>query len=177
MVKPLVKPLVVHCKVSPYDVYIGRGSKWGNPFKIGPDGDRDAVITKYAEWLFEQPQLLQEAASLKGKVLGCWCAPKACHGDVLAEIANPWTDVELADGTWKDSGDVVAVIDLRSDVANWMSETIIGRWEVGGGVYGEDNAGNFFYRPPRISFENEDEALLFTLTWGMRIPDEPHLIE
>lgn len=77
---------VVHCKVEPYDVYIGRGSKWGNPFKIG---DRDTVIEKYAHWLFEQPQLLQEVTSLKGKVLACWCHPRACHGDVLAYIANP----------------------------------------------------------------------------------------
>lgn len=80
---------VVHCKVDPYDVYIGRGGKWGNPFKIGRDGDRDAVILKYTEWLLGQPQMIEEAkATLKGKVLGCWCAPRACHGDVLAEIAN-----------------------------------------------------------------------------------------
>jgi hypothetical protein len=41
-----------------YDVYIGRGSKWGNPFVIGKDGDRDEVIAKYREWIKTQPQLL-----------------------------------------------------------------------------------------------------------------------
>ena len=40
-------PRIVHCKKSPYDIYIGRPSRWGNPYKIGPDGDRDTVIEKY----------------------------------------------------------------------------------------------------------------------------------
>jgi hypothetical protein len=35
-------------------VYIGRGSKWGNPVRIGPDGDRAAVIAKYERWLADQ---------------------------------------------------------------------------------------------------------------------------
>lgn len=42
---------VVHCKKEPYDVYIGRPSKWGNPFVIGKDGTREEVIAKYAEWI------------------------------------------------------------------------------------------------------------------------------
>jgi len=48
---------VVHCKRSPYDVYIGRPSKWGNPFAIGRDGDRATVIRKYQQWLSQQPNL------------------------------------------------------------------------------------------------------------------------
>src|SRR6202035_2356792 len=39
-------------------IYIGRGSKWGNPFRIGPDGDRASVITKYERWLRDQHHLL-----------------------------------------------------------------------------------------------------------------------
>jgi len=81
-------PFVVHCKRSAYDVYIGRPSKWGNPFEIGRDGDRETVISKYREWLLTQSVLLAALPELKGKVLGCWCAPKACHGDVLSEMAN-----------------------------------------------------------------------------------------
>lgn len=80
--------LVVHCKKSKYDVYIGRPSKWGNPFEIGRDGSRTDVIKKYREWILTQPNLLGELNELKGKTLGCWCAPAACHGDVLAELAN-----------------------------------------------------------------------------------------
>ncbi len=83
-----MKTTVVHCKKESYDVYIGRPSKWGNPFTIGKDGDREEVIRKYIDWLESQPKLLAAIHELKGKVLGCWCSPNACHGDVLAEIAN-----------------------------------------------------------------------------------------
>ena len=81
-------PAVVHCRRSPFDVYIGRPSKWGNPFIIGRDGERDEVIEKYRRWIQTQPRLLQALPELRGKVLGCWCAPKPCHGDVLLELAN-----------------------------------------------------------------------------------------
>lgn len=82
------KKLVVHCKRSEYDVYIGRPSKWGNPFEIGRDGTREEVVSKYKEWLLTNQDLLNQISELKGKKLGCWCAPKLCHGEVLAEIAN-----------------------------------------------------------------------------------------
>lgn len=80
--------LVVHCKRAKHDVYIGRPSKWGNPFQIGKDGDRETVIRKYREWVVTQPHLMAALPELRGKVLGCWCAPQACHGDVLVELAN-----------------------------------------------------------------------------------------
>jgi len=79
---------VVHCKKHLYDVYIGRPSKWGNPFVIGRDGNRDEVIEKYRSWVKANPGLMAEVKSLKGKVLGCWCAPEPCHGDVLKELAD-----------------------------------------------------------------------------------------
>ena len=80
---------VVHCKRDKYDVYIGRPGPWGNPFEIGKDGDREEVVEKYAEWLLAQPELVEKAKEeLKGKVLGCWCAPKLCHGNRLSQIAN-----------------------------------------------------------------------------------------
>jgi hypothetical protein len=81
--------LVVHCKKSAYDVYIGRPSQWGNPFVMGQDGDRAAVVAKYREWVLTQPLLMDQISTLRGKTLACWCAPHACHGDVLAELANP----------------------------------------------------------------------------------------
>lgn len=79
---------VVHCKKAGYDVYIGRPSKWGNPFTIGKDGTREEVIDKYRKWIQFQPKLIAALPELKGKVLGCWCSPKACHGDVLSELAE-----------------------------------------------------------------------------------------
>lgn len=73
----------------PGAVYIGRPTKWGNPFVIGRDGGRAEVIAKYKAWLLRNPQLVQAAKhELRGKSLVCWCAPEACHGDVLMSIAN-----------------------------------------------------------------------------------------
>jgi Domain of unknown function (DUF4326) len=82
------RTLVVHQSNAPFDVYIGRPSKWGNPFVIGKDGDRVTVINKYRTWLTTQPQLIAALSELKGKRLGCWCAPLPCHGDVLAALAD-----------------------------------------------------------------------------------------
>ena len=70
------------------DVYIGRGSKWGNPFRIGPDGDRDVVIAKFERWARANGLDKEARAELRGKRLGCYCKPSACHGDVLAKWAN-----------------------------------------------------------------------------------------
>ncbi len=83
-----MKNLVVHCKREPYDVYIGRPSKWSNPFVIGKDGTRSQVIDKYREYLYNSLELMAALPELEGKVLGCWCHPQTCHGDVLAELAN-----------------------------------------------------------------------------------------
>jgi Domain of unknown function (DUF4326) len=79
---------VVHCTRDTYHVYIGRPSKWGNPFVIGRDGTRDEVLRKYRAWIVNQPKLMAELPKLQGKVLGCWCAPQACHGDVLIDLAE-----------------------------------------------------------------------------------------
>lgn len=72
-------------------VYIGRPTKWGNPFVIGKDGERHQVIAKFVDYIWDQKQDELRAAvrrELKGKDLVCFCAPNACHGDVLLEIAN-----------------------------------------------------------------------------------------
>lgn len=79
---------VVHCNKEAYDVYISRPSKWGNPFVVGVDGDREEVIRKYEDWIRNQPELLKDIPELQGKILGCWCAPKLCHGDVLVSLVN-----------------------------------------------------------------------------------------
>jgi hypothetical protein len=99
------KTRVVHCKREPYDVYIGRPSKWGNPFSH-KDGTlaqykvdtREEAIEWYREWILTQPELLASLHELHGKTLGCWCHPLPCHGDVLVELieqldANPIPDI------------------------------------------------------------------------------------
>lgn len=87
---------VVHCKKEPYDIYIGRGSPWGNPYTHNPGRTlakylvetREQAINGYRRWIMEQPELLARLPELKGKTLGCFCAPKHCHGDVLVELVE-----------------------------------------------------------------------------------------
>ena len=73
-------------------IYIGRGSKWGNPFVIGKDGDRNTVCNKHAEHLHNQIDngeiTLEELAALHGKDLVCFCAPQRCHGNELEKQAK-----------------------------------------------------------------------------------------
>lgn len=69
-------------------VYIGRPSKWGNPFVIGVDGTRAEVVIKYEVRLMQTPKLLADISELKGKSLVCFCSPQPCHGDVLFRLAN-----------------------------------------------------------------------------------------
>lgn len=87
------KTKVVHCKKEPYDIYCGRPSKWGNPFEVGKDGTREEVIEKYRDWIMNNDYLLYDIMELDGKVLGCWCKPKACHCDVLVEIIEELKNV------------------------------------------------------------------------------------
>ena len=106
----MAKTTIVNIRNSAYDIYIGRGSKWGNPYKIGATQQdstkssshkmtRKESIERYKQYLlngtgrnFNGETLLDQLHELKGKVLGCYCKPLACHGDILAELA----DAELA---------------------------------------------------------------------------------
>ena len=95
-----ISALVVHCKVKPFDVYVGRGqgSEWGNPFthlQVQATAaqfqvaTREAAVQKHKEWFLSQPEMVAKAKrELKGKILGCWCAPKSCHAEILAAVAN-----------------------------------------------------------------------------------------
>ena len=69
-------------------VYVGRPSKWGNPYEIGNGYSREDVVKLYDLWIRNQRELLEDLAELKGKDLVCWCAPKLCHADILLARAN-----------------------------------------------------------------------------------------
>lgn len=70
-------------------VYVGRPSKWGNPYPMRNETMRKTVIDAYRGLLAIRPELVAAAKEeLRGKHLVCWCAPKPCHADVLLEIAN-----------------------------------------------------------------------------------------
>lgn len=84
-------------KVPADAIYIGRPSKWGNPWVVNVHGSREQVIRWYRDWLWldraapngdRPPSIADIRKELHGKNLVCFCAPLACHGDVLLEIAN-----------------------------------------------------------------------------------------
>lgn len=78
---------IVHCKKEPFTVYIGRPSIFGNPFRVGRDGTRQEVIARFEELAWHNSKLLKAIAELKeDDVLGCWCAPNACHGEAIMRI-------------------------------------------------------------------------------------------
>ena len=81
---------IVNKYKEPYDIYIGRGSKWGNPFVIGQHGNRNQVINQYEEWITtgNGKHLINDLHELKGKTLGCFCKPQRCHGDVLVQLVH-----------------------------------------------------------------------------------------
>ena len=75
--------------IPPEAVYVGRPSKWGNPFVVDRDGNREEVIARYADWLDGMVHNnLLNLDELQGKDLVCWCAPLPCHADILLELAN-----------------------------------------------------------------------------------------
>ena len=78
---------VVNLYKEPYDVYIGRGSFWGNPFIIGKDGTREEVISRYEIHIMDNAdEFFDRLPELIGKRLGCFCKPQACHGDILIRM-------------------------------------------------------------------------------------------
>ena len=88
---------VVNCQKDTYDIYIGRPSKFGNPYshKDGTKAkfkskSRKESIELFREWITngDGKYLLNDLHEIRGKVIGCWCKPKPCHGDVLAELAD-----------------------------------------------------------------------------------------
>ena len=95
------KTVVVNVKKELYDVFCGRPSIYGNPFKIGIDGTREEVIEKFKEHFIcrvhDDMKYLTAIGELRGKRIGCYCAPLPCHLDVIAEFLNslPPTDPYL----------------------------------------------------------------------------------
>jgi hypothetical protein len=103
------KTRVVNLKTVDFDennadhVYIGRanknygmaGSKWANPFIVGDDGTREQVIQAFREWIKHQPELMNALEELRGKILFCYCCPKACHGHVLVELLEGNNDLKI----------------------------------------------------------------------------------
>ena len=85
---------IVNAHFNKYDVYIGRPSKWGNPYShLKIKGTikvktRKEAILKYIGYITKGSgkPLLKDLSELEGKILGCWCYPQRCHGEVLIKL-------------------------------------------------------------------------------------------
>jgi hypothetical protein len=87
---------VVNVNRDEYDIYIGRGSKWGNPYTHIKDratlaefvvGTREEAMRKYREHVLASPELMESLHELRDKRIACFCKPsKSCHGDILVEL-------------------------------------------------------------------------------------------
>ena len=88
---------LVNIKNEPYDIYIGRGSKWGCPYTIIKDrptlakeivDSKEEALSKYREYVLGNQELMYSLHELEGKILGCFCKPEKCHGDILLELLS-----------------------------------------------------------------------------------------
>lgn len=79
------------------DVYIGRSKRpsdgvFGNPFEIGKDGDRETVLKRFRHYFYERlkfdREFKKQVEALRGKILGCFCVPEQCHGEIIAEYID-----------------------------------------------------------------------------------------
>jgi len=93
---------VVNLRKEPYDIYIGRGSIFGNPYRISKYRTRQIVIDWYREWFYSQlkdPFFKAEVEKLRGvEILGCYCKPLACHGDIIVEYLENTSHQEKKGG-------------------------------------------------------------------------------
>lgn len=99
----IIIPKIVHCKKDSYTLYIGRPSKWGNPFSFKANTiakfvvpTRQESVDRYEEYAREN--LWDSLEELNGKVMGCWCKPLACHGDILIKLFIEKMRVTTTDG-------------------------------------------------------------------------------
>ena len=77
---------------NPDNVYIGRPSKWGNPYKISSTRSREKVVKLYERYIRSNRVLLKDIYQLKGKKLGCWCYPQLCHGKILLKLLREYSE-------------------------------------------------------------------------------------
>ncbi len=98
--EPRLRDMFEHAPVHDNTVLIDRRTKWGNPYRIGPDGTRRRVVALYRADLWRRIRIgvitMEELAELHGMWLACWCHPLPCHGHVLARAAA-WAASTLAE--------------------------------------------------------------------------------
>lgn len=93
----MVKTSVVNLRVEIYDVYIGRAGHgkdgyFGNPFTLEHESERVTILIRYEQYFYERiekdSEFKRRVHELRGKKLGCFCKPRLCHGDIIADYLN-----------------------------------------------------------------------------------------
>jgi hypothetical protein len=102
-----LKTTVVNLKCEQYDVRIDRQTVFGNPFHISASCNREQSIEQYRVYFLKRvandAEFRNAVLALRGKRLGCWCKPAACHGDVIAQWVDSYeTPPTLDDGATDD---------------------------------------------------------------------------
>lgn len=160
--------------LGPDDVYIGRPGKWGNPFAMKTEEDRQFVIDQFIAWLATggAPYTLEDIRrELKGKRLFCWCHPKPCHGHILALLAD--TDMGYYIETsgpknkaqWLVNNAKGVIVPAATPSADSIPVVVMnnGPFEAAGIAYNQDELAAFTsphdYRPKTIVMVPRDEVL------------------
>lgn len=138
------KTRVVNRKSEKEEVYIGRGSIWGNPFTSIKDrktaaefvvNTREESVQMYKEWILRQPGLLHRLLELNGKVLGCFCKPQSCHGDTLVYLLKGMLrmleDYRVPDGAidWSDEDRIKQLV-WYSDLVRDMEDLDVDAYKI-----------------------------------------------
>lgn len=83
---------------------IDRSTQFGNPFRLQKDGGeytREGSVERYREYFINKiesdPEFREAVEELRGEKLGCWCKPKACHGDVIRDYLRGHLDVDIGE--------------------------------------------------------------------------------
>jgi hypothetical protein len=83
---------VVNLRIQQCEARIDRKTEFGNPFKMNSEAERDQVCERYKLWLWKKFKsddgFARRLMALEGKTLGCWCAPKRCHGHEIVKLIN-----------------------------------------------------------------------------------------
>lgn len=80
-------------RMPPGTIYVGRGTKWGNPHTVAKCGSHEEAVARYRQDITSDPNMPARvrmiAQELRGRDLACWCPTgNPCHADVLLDIAN-----------------------------------------------------------------------------------------
>ena len=99
-----MRTVVVNVHKESFDAYIGRAGRgqdgyFGNPFRIGLGISREDAVKRFERYFTDRiekdSEFKRRVLALKGKRLGCFCKPKACHGDVIADWLNKMEQNEV----------------------------------------------------------------------------------